>query len=73
MMKEITNNNNMQDSRFFITFSPYASWADEKYTAFGRVSSGMQFLQSLQIVPVQSPANYPLSKLIIVDSGVISK
>lgn len=70
MMKDLLKKGK-QDSRFFVTFSPYASWADDKYTAFGRVSKGMQFLQSLQIVPVQSPANYPLTKLRIVDSGIL--
>jgi peptidyl-prolyl cis-trans isomerase B (cyclophilin B) len=70
MMKDIVNKN-LQDSRFFVTFEPYASWADEKYVAFGRVSKGMQFLQSLQIVPVQSPANYPLTRLRIMDCGVV--
>ena len=71
MMKDITNKN-LQDSRFFITFEPYASWADDKYVAFGRVTKGMPFIQSLQIVPVQSPANYPLSNLRITDCGVYS-
>ena len=68
MMKDLTNKG-LQDSRFFITTSPYASWADDKYVAFGRVTHGMSTIEALQIVPVQAPANYPLSRIQIIDSG----
>ena len=69
MMKDIKNKN-YQDSRFFITTSPYASWADEKYVAFGRVTKGMDFVRGLTILDVQPPSNFPISPVKIVDSGV---
>ena len=59
----------LQDSRFFVTLSPYASWADGKYVAFGRVSKGLDVLRDLQSLDVQAPANYPLTTVRIVDSG----
>lgn len=59
----------LQDSRFFVTLSPLASWADGKYVAFGRVSKGFQALRQLQNLEVQAPANYPLTTVKIVDSG----
>jgi cyclophilin family peptidyl-prolyl cis-trans isomerase len=68
MMKDLTNKGKL-DSRFFITFSPYASWADSKYEAFGRVSKGMDLISAIQIVPVEPPSNYPKSRIEIVDSG----
>jgi cyclophilin family peptidyl-prolyl cis-trans isomerase len=60
----------MQDSRFFITTSPYASWADERYSAFGYVSKGMDFVRGLSILPTTPPSNYPNTRIRIVDSGV---
>eukprot|EP01031_Cornospumella_fuschlensis_P030224 gene30224-36525_t len=69
MMKDLKKNG-LQDSRFFVTLSPKADWADGKYVAFGRVTSGMDTIQALQIVPVQPPSNYPLSPITIVDSGI---
>ena len=71
MMKDLTNKG-LQDSRFFITVSPDASWADEKYSAFGLVTKGMSFIQGLTVVPVERPANYPLTPIRIVNSGVLS-
>lgn len=68
MMKDITKKGS-QDSRFFITTSPYASWADEKYVAFGRVTKGMNLVSALQVIPVQPPSNYPMTKVEIIDSG----
>lgn len=59
----------LQDSRFFVTLSPYASWADSKYVAFGRVTKGLEVLRDLQALEVQAPANYPLTPVRIVDSG----
>ena len=69
MMKDIKNRN-MQDSRFFITTRPYASWADGKYVAFGRVSKGFDFLIGLTLLPVEPPSNYPKTSVKIFDSGV---
>ena len=71
MSKDLTNKS-YQDSRFFITLSPYASWADEKYTAFGIVTKGMSYIQGLSIIPVERPSNYPLTEVKIIDSGVYS-
>jgi cyclophilin family peptidyl-prolyl cis-trans isomerase len=72
MMKDIYKKNT-QDSRFFITLSPDASWADSKYVAFGRVSNGMNFLNGLSIIPVKPPSNYPETSVKIVDSGCYAK
>lgn len=69
MMKDILNKN-MQDSRFFITTSPDASWADDRYEAFGYVSTGMDFVKGLSILPTTPPANYPNTRVKIVASGV---
>ena len=69
MMKDNLNGG-LQDSRFFITLKDDASWADDKYTAFGRVTKGMDFIQSLIAVPVDPPANYHQSSIKIVVSGV---
>ena len=69
MMKDNTNGGK-QDSRFFITLKDDASWADDKYTAFGRVTKGMDFVESLVVIPVEPPSNYPQTQISIVDSGV---
>jgi cyclophilin family peptidyl-prolyl cis-trans isomerase len=69
MMKDVQHGGG-QDSRFFITLKDDASWADGKYTAFGRVSKGMDFISSLIVIPVDPPANYPQTKVSIVGSGV---
>lgn len=69
MMKDLTNKGE-QDSRFFITLAPDASWADEKYSAFGRVRSGMSLINGLTIIPVVPPSNHPETRVKIVDSGV---
>jgi cyclophilin family peptidyl-prolyl cis-trans isomerase len=68
MMKDITNKN-LQDSRFFITTEPYASWADEKYVAFGIITKGQGLLSALRVIPVQPPSNYPLTRVRITDAG----
>ena len=72
MMKDIRNGNK-QDSRFFITTEPAADWADGKYVAFGRVSSGMNFIRGLTVIPVEPPSNFPKTRIKIVDSGVIGQ
>eukprot|EP01038_Epipyxis_sp_PR26KG_P005630 gene5630-7774_t len=69
MMKDVTKKNN-QDSRFFITLSPDATWADDKYVAFGRVTKGMDLINGLTIIPVEPPSNYPKTPITIIDSGV---
>ena len=51
MMKDLTNKGK-QDSRFFITTSPTASWADNKYTAFGKVSVGLDFIKVCKCFPL---------------------
>ena len=70
LISQDIRNGNKQDSRFFVTLEPYASWADDKYVAFGRVTKGMDFLRGLVILPVEPPSNYPKSRIQIVDSGV---
>ena len=72
MARDIRNQN-FQDSRFFITTGPNASWADGKYVAFGRVTSGMNIVQGMQLIEVKPPFNYPTQHIRIVDSGVLSK
>ena len=61
------------DSRFFITLRPSAGWADMKYTAFGLVTKGMEFISNklakLDVVP---PSNYPKDRVRIVSSGCYS-
>lgn len=69
MMKELTNAGK-QDSRFFITLKSDASWGDDRYSAFGRVTKGMDVIRSLILVPVEPPSNYPKTAVNIVDSGV---
>ena len=69
MMKDLKNKS-LQDSRFFITLSPYASWGDGKYTAFGRVTKGMQFIKGLAVLPTEPPSNYPKTDIRIVNSGL---
>jgi len=69
MMKDITNKG-LQDSRFFITLSPNAEWADGKYSAFARLKSGMSFVNGISIIPVVPPSNYPETRIVIVDSGI---
>ena len=69
MMKELTNAGK-QDSRFFITLKSDASWGDDRYSAFGRVTKGMDVIRSLILVPVEPPSNYPKTPVNIVDSGV---
>ena len=63
MMKDKEGN---QDSRFFVTLSPLASWADEKYVAFGRVSRGMEILSDLQNIEVSKPSNHPTKDVSII-------
>lgn len=70
MMKD---NKGLQDSRFFITLSPLASWADGKYAAFGRVTRGMDFIRSLQEEETKKPSNHPVKDIKIVDCGCYSK
>ena len=70
MMKDLTNKGK-QDSRFFITTSPAASWADNKYTAFGKVSKGLDFIKGMQVLPVVAPANYPETTIKIVKAGIL--
>lgn len=69
MMKDVTNKS-LQDSRFFITLSPAAGWADDKYVAFGLVTKGMDDvvndITKLEVVP---PSNHPTLRVAIVDSG----
>ena len=67
MMKDIKSG--FQDSRFFITTSADASWADDKYVAFGRVSKGMELISYLSQIPVEPPYNFPKKSVKIVDSG----
>ena len=69
MMKDLSNRG-LQDSRFFITTSPDASWADDRYVAFGLVTKGMDFVRDLSILPTTPPANYPNTRIRIVSSGV---
>jgi len=60
----------MQDSRFFITLNSDSKWADEKYSAFGRVTKGMSLISGLATIKVQPPANFPQTPVRIVNAGV---
>ena len=68
MMKDVRSG--QQDSRFFITTSPDASWADGKYAAFAVVTKGMDFVRSLSLLPTTPPSNHPNTRVRIVDAGV---
>lgn len=68
MTKDLTNAGK-QDSRFFITLKSDASWGDDRYSAFGRVTKGMSLLQGMVILAVEPPSNYPKTMVSIVDSG----
>ena len=68
MMKDVKSGT--QDSRFFITLNPFASWADDRYVAFGIVTKGMNFINGLQVLPVVPPSNYPETVVKIINSGV---
>jgi len=67
MMKDVVTR--AQDSRFFITTSPDASWADQRYVSFGLVTKCMYFVRGLQILPTTPPTNFPTTRVRIVDSG----
>jgi len=71
MMKDVRTG--MQDSRFFVTLSPDASWADGKYSAFGRVTKGMDFIRSLANLEVVPPSNHPKTRVTIINSGCYDK
>jgi cyclophilin family peptidyl-prolyl cis-trans isomerase len=72
MMKDISTG--MQDSRFFITLADDASWADGRYSAFGLVTNGMDFIrQDLQAIDTKPPSNYPLTRIQIIGSGCVVK
>lgn len=58
-----------QDSRFFITLKPAASWADDNYVAFGRVTKGLEYVLGLEQIPVKKPSNYPVKVIEIVAAG----
>lgn len=70
-MARDTRNKNFQDSRFFITTNPVASWADGKYVAFGRVTNGMSIVQGMQLLEVKPPSNHPVDRVRILDSGLL--
>lgn len=70
MMKDLTNKGK-QDSRFFITTSPSASWADSKYSAFGKVSKGLDYIISMQVLPTVPPSNYPETPIKILNAGIL--
>lgn len=72
MMKDIAAGG-LQDSRFFITLSPSASWADGKYVAFGRVTKGLDLIGELARLEVEPPSNHPKKKVTIIDSGCYNK
>lgn len=69
MMRDVMNKN-QQDSRFFITLEDKASWADDKYVAFGIVTKGLDFIKNnIAVLPVVSPSNYPEKRVNIIASG----
>ena len=70
MMKDVRNKG-LQDSRFFVTLSPFASWADGRYVAFGRVTKGMDTIAGLSVIPTVAPSNYPETSVKIIDCGVL--
>jgi cyclophilin family peptidyl-prolyl cis-trans isomerase len=70
MMKDIKKNG-AQDSRFFITTEPDATWADGKYVAFGRVVKGLDFIRGMTIIPTVPPSNYPKTPVRIIASGLL--
>lgn len=70
MMKDVRNKG-LQDSRFFVTLSPYASWADGRYVAFGRVTRGMEAIIGLSVIPTIAPSNIPETSVKIIDCGVL--
>ena len=47
-MSRLQNDQNSADSRFFIALGPTARTLDGKYTAWGRVVLGMQYLKALK-------------------------
>lgn len=58
------------DSRFFIQIADDASWADNRYPAFGQVTNGMTFVANyLQTLDTKPPSNHPLERVRVVDSG----
>lgn len=58
------------DSRFFVSLADDASWADNKYPAFGRVIKNMDYLSNqIQVLDTKPPGNYPLTRVRVVDSG----
>lgn len=59
------------DSRFFFNLGKDASWADDRYEAFGRVTKGFGVLKELEKVDVKPPSNVPAKPIIISDAGVL--
>jgi peptidyl-prolyl cis-trans isomerase B (cyclophilin B) len=59
------------DSRFFITLSDDAGWADDRYAAFGIIQEGMDIVRKIDRVDVKPPQNRPTVAVKIVASGVL--
>jgi cyclophilin family peptidyl-prolyl cis-trans isomerase len=68
-MSKDLKNEGKEDSRFFITLSPDASWADGRYSAFGIVTKGMDTVQRIGKLKVNPPSNHPVEDVTIIDSG----
>ena len=57
------------DSRFIIQLPNDASFLDGRYEAFGRVSEGMDIVNSIAKVPVTGTKNSPIVAINIVSAG----
>ena len=62
---------NTNGSQFFITFKA-TEWLDGKHVVFGKVVKGLDFLDTLESIPV-GENDIPEQEILIVDCGQISK
>lgn len=57
--------------RFFISIMDDAGWADNRYTAFGRVIEGMDIVHKMEAVKVEGRTNKPTSPVVIENCGLL--
>jgi len=59
-------------SQFFVTLVP-TPWLDNDHTIFGEIVIGQEIVDSIGLVPVESPSNKPLDPVVIETVTIINK